>query len=42
MASLTEVKAFFGIETTREFKSEWEVLTDNDRDEIRRLIAEEN
>lgn len=41
LATLSEVKAFFGFQSSKEFKDEWVRLTENDKLEIRQGINQE-
>ena len=41
MANATEVKNFFGIATVKEFRDEWNVLTDGEKEYFKTAVGEE-
>jgi len=40
LATLSEVKNFFGYSTSKEFKDDWVQLEKKDQEEIRRLVTQ--
>ena len=40
VATLSEVKQFFGFNNAKEFKEEWTELTKEDQDEIKALVKQ--
>ena len=40
-ATATDVKNFFGFNTTKEFKDEWTVLTDEEKEYFKTAVGEE-
>lgn len=40
MATITDVKKYFGVKDAKEFRREWEALSPEDKEELKKMVGE--